>query len=389
MRVASRSVRAPPVRRGTMARCTRRRSPAAVRCRDSRAARGPCARRRRPRPRTAPSRRSRRRVGVAAPRLELRAAPRRCRSLAVGARPGGGSLGGGRPSAPGPPGPGASAAGRSSAASLAIAVALQSGIERYDTTLFSIHMVQHLLLTLVAPPLLALGAPVTQLLRAASPGTREPLDPAGPPLAAGRGVLAHPVVAWLVFTLGHVGDALLAALRPVARGPRSSTTWSTWLYLGAALLFWWPVVGLDPAPHRMGYPARLLYLFLQMPQNSFLGDGDPVRGRAALPALRDARVAVRDRRPRRPAPGGRPDVVRGRRALPRARSSRSSSAGCAHEERGCRERRPPRRRRAGRDPRARDGPRGARSRRRGSARSAPGRARRAAPGSAPGPRSRR
>ena len=54
----------------------------------------------------------------------------------------------------------------------AIAVALLSGIERYDTTLFSVHMVQHLLLMLVAAPLLALAAPVTQLLRAASPGAR-------------------------------------------------------------------------------------------------------------------------------------------------------------------------------------------------------------------------
>ena len=51
----------------------------------------------------------------------------------------------------------------------AIAVALMSGIERYDTTLFSVHMVQHLLLMLVAAPLIALAAPVTQLLRAASP----------------------------------------------------------------------------------------------------------------------------------------------------------------------------------------------------------------------------
>ena len=53
-----------------------------------------------------------------------------------------------------------------------IALALQSGVERYDTTLFSIHMVQHLLLMLIAPPLLLLGAPVTQLLRVVSPGFR-------------------------------------------------------------------------------------------------------------------------------------------------------------------------------------------------------------------------
>jgi len=59
---------------------------------------------------------------------------------------------------------------------LAIAVALLSGIERYDTTLFSIHMVQHVLLTMVAAPLIALGAPITTLLRAPPrrPATADP-----------------------------------------------------------------------------------------------------------------------------------------------------------------------------------------------------------------------
>jgi putative copper resistance protein D len=43
------------------------------------------------------------------------------------------------------------------------------------------------------------------------------------------------------------------------------------LYLGSGLLFWWPVVGADPAPWRLPHPARVAYLFLGMPQSSFLG----------------------------------------------------------------------------------------------------------------------
>jgi putative copper resistance protein D len=54
----------------------------------------------------------------------------------------------------------------------ALAFALISGIERYDTTLFSVHMVQHVLIVLVAAPLLALSAPVTLLLRVSSRETR-------------------------------------------------------------------------------------------------------------------------------------------------------------------------------------------------------------------------
>ncbi|MEO8638561.1 MAG: cytochrome c oxidase assembly protein, partial [Chloroflexota bacterium] len=42
-------------------------------------------------------------------------------------------------------------------------------------------------------------------------------------------------------------------------------------FLGAALLFWWPVVGADPSRWRLPHPVRLFYLFLAMPQNSFLG----------------------------------------------------------------------------------------------------------------------
>jgi putative membrane protein len=42
------------------------------------------------------------------------------------------------------------------------------------------------------------------------------------------------------------------------------------LFLGSALLFWWPAVALDPAPWRMTHPVRALYTFLQMTQNTFL-----------------------------------------------------------------------------------------------------------------------
>ena len=43
------------------------------------------------------------------------------------------------------------------------------------------------------------------------------------------------------------------------------------LYLGSALLFWWPVVGVDPAPRRLSHPIRVGYLIVGMPFSSFLG----------------------------------------------------------------------------------------------------------------------
>lgn len=150
----------------------------------------------------------------------------------------------------------------------AIAVALLSGVEAYDTTLFSIHMVQHMLLTFAAAPLLMLAAPITQLLRAASPEVRRrwilPILHSGP-----VAVMGHPVVAWLTFTVvmwaTHFSPLFDIALEdPLVHDLEHG------LFLGSALLFWWPVVGADPAPRRMGYAARVLYLLLQMPPNSFL-----------------------------------------------------------------------------------------------------------------------
>ncbi|HTK46119.1 MAG TPA: cytochrome c oxidase assembly protein [Patescibacteria group bacterium] len=151
----------------------------------------------------------------------------------------------------------------------AIAVALMSGIERYDTTLFSVHMVQHLLLLLLAPPLVALAAPITQLLRASSPGIRSRL--LLPVLhSTPVSVLANPVVSWLTFGLvlwaSHFSPLFNIALEnPGAHDLEHAA------YLVAGLMFWWPVVGLDPAQRRMGYAARVLYLLLQLPINSFLG----------------------------------------------------------------------------------------------------------------------
>jgi cytochrome c oxidase assembly factor CtaG len=149
-----------------------------------------------------------------------------------------------------------------------IAIALQSGIERYDTTLFSVHMVQHILLMLVAAPLIALGAPVTLMLRVASPRVRQrwllPILHSRP-----LRVIAHPVVAWLLFA-GVMWGTHFSPLFDLSLENRLVHDLEHVLFFGVALLFWWPAVGLDPGPWRLSYPARLLYVFLQMPQNTFL-----------------------------------------------------------------------------------------------------------------------
>ncbi|MEJ7696205.1 MAG: cytochrome c oxidase assembly protein [Candidatus Limnocylindrales bacterium] len=151
---------------------------------------------------------------------------------------------------------------------LAIAFALLSGIEAYATTLFSAHMVQHILLTLVAAPLLAMSAPITLLLRVASHQSRRRWIL---PALHSRLLrfLTFPVVAWLLFAgvmwVTHFSPMFEAALEdPLVHDLEHV------LFLTSALLFWLPAVALDPGPWRMPHPVRALYVFMQMPQNTFL-----------------------------------------------------------------------------------------------------------------------
>lgn len=150
----------------------------------------------------------------------------------------------------------------------AIALALLSPIERYETALLSVHMVQHMLLQLVASPLLLLAAPVTLALRAAPPGPRSWLLR----LLHSRvlRVVTHPLVAWTAFVVVSWGWQFsplydLAAENPLVHYVQHA------VYLGVALLFWWPIVAVDPAPRKLAFPGRVAYIALSIPQSSFLG----------------------------------------------------------------------------------------------------------------------
>ncbi len=150
----------------------------------------------------------------------------------------------------------------------AIGLALLSPVEAYEGQLFSVHMVQHMLLELVAAPLLLAGAPITLVLRVASPGWRRRLLS----VLHSRVVraLAFPVVAWVLFAAVNWGWHF-SVLYDQALENQLLHYVQHATFLGAALLFWWPVIGADPSPWRLPHPVRLLYLFLAMPQNSFLG----------------------------------------------------------------------------------------------------------------------
>jgi cytochrome c oxidase assembly factor CtaG len=150
-----------------------------------------------------------------------------------------------------------------------IAVALVSAVDVYAESLFTVHMTQHLLLAMVAPPLLALGAPMTLTLRAASPKVRRsvllPVLHSWPVKA-----ISWPPVGWTFFAIvmwaTHFSPLFNAALENEALHSAEHL-----LYLGAGMLFWWPVIGADPVRWRLSPIGRMAYLAAQMPFNTAVG----------------------------------------------------------------------------------------------------------------------
>jgi cytochrome c oxidase assembly factor CtaG len=149
-----------------------------------------------------------------------------------------------------------------------VAVALLSGLAAYDTTLFGAHMVQHMLLAMVAPVFLALGAPVTLALRTLPGGPRKALLALLHSRAAA--VLTFPLVPWLLF----VGSPFALYFT----GWYDATLASSYLhealhlhFLAVGSLFFWPLLGIDPVPGRRSYPFRMLLLAATLPFHAFLG----------------------------------------------------------------------------------------------------------------------
>jgi putative copper resistance protein D len=149
---------------------------------------------------------------------------------------------------------------------IALAILWWPGV--YDDTLFWAHMVQHMLLSMVAPIFLALGAPVTLVLRTLPAGGRRRLSAALRSLPAK--VLVNPLTGFALlfgtpFVLYYTGlyeaslrnDTLHQALHVH--------------FIVAGCVFFWPMVGLDPVPGRLAYPMRLILLFVTLPAHAWLG----------------------------------------------------------------------------------------------------------------------
>jgi putative membrane protein len=149
----------------------------------------------------------------------------------------------------------------------AILIALASPLATYES-LFSVHAAQHMVLSMLAPPLLALGAPITLTLLATSKPVRRRLMRVVHSLPVK--VLSHPLWAWLVFTLSLYG-LYYSSLFALSLRNEVVHQYVHLHFLAAGLLFWWPIVGIDPSRWKLHPAARLGFLFLMVPFHAFLG----------------------------------------------------------------------------------------------------------------------
>ena len=149
-----------------------------------------------------------------------------------------------------------------------LAIAMFSFLGAYDTVLFWTHMIQHMVLNMVAPVFLVASAPVTLALRTLPHGA--------------RGVLLRVIHSWPAKVLLFPG--LTLGLMVASPFLLYLTGWYDLtlrvdlhhdllhIYMvGVGCLFFMPLLGPDPHPYRIPYPLRIVMFILTMPFHAWLG----------------------------------------------------------------------------------------------------------------------
>lgn len=149
-----------------------------------------------------------------------------------------------------------------------IGIALMSVIGTYDTVLFSVHMVQHILLSMIGPILMAVGAPITLLLRNLGGLGRKRVVRVlhSPPL---RILMWPPVGATLMIANPYV--LYLTGLYPLSLENGWVHAWVHMHFVLTGCIYFWPLLGVDPLPNPLPHFMRMLLIFITMPFHAFLG----------------------------------------------------------------------------------------------------------------------
>ncbi|GAA4550564.1 cytochrome c oxidase assembly protein [Pseudonocardia xishanensis] len=154
-------------------------------------------------------------------------------------------------------------------------VATSSGVGKYAPAMFSVHMASHMMLAMMVPILFVLGAPVTLALRALPvAGKGNPPGPREWVLAAVHSPVArfvtHPLFSLPVF-VGSYYALYFSDLFGWALTEHWAHVAMNLHFIASGLIFFWPIIGIDPSPRRMPPVVRLAVLFLSVPFHAFFG----------------------------------------------------------------------------------------------------------------------
>ncbi|MFD4411180.1 MULTISPECIES: cytochrome c oxidase assembly protein [unclassified Streptomyces] len=158
---------------------------------------------------------------------------------------------------------------------LTVMLMMCTRLNDYGMVMFSVHMVQHMVISMLSPILILLGAPITLALRAL-------------PVASKRGdkgprelllmflhsrylrIITHPAFTIPLF-IASLYALYFTPIFDFLMGSRAGHIGMMVHFLAVGLVFFWPIMGVDPGPNRPGYLMRMLELFAGMPFHAFFG----------------------------------------------------------------------------------------------------------------------
>lgn len=156
---------------------------------------------------------------------------------------------------------------------IAIAWATFGGLGEYSHVLFSAHMASHMLLSMVAPIFLVLGAPMTLALRTL-PGPRQAGDVSPRSLLLAflhsrfAQLVTHPVVGPVLF-VGSLYGLYFTGLFETLMGNHWGHAIMEIHFLAVGTLFYYVLIGIDPAPRALAPIARFGVLLVTLPFHAF------------------------------------------------------------------------------------------------------------------------
>ncbi|MET7698297.1 MULTISPECIES: cytochrome c oxidase assembly protein [unclassified Streptomyces] len=158
---------------------------------------------------------------------------------------------------------------------LTVMLVMCTRLNDYGMVMFSVHMVQHMVISMLSPILILLGAPITLALRAL-------------PVSATRGkkgprellllflhsrymrIITHPAFTIPLF-IASLYALYFSPIFDFLMGSKAGHIAMMCHFLAVGLVFFWPIMGVDPGPNRPGYLMRMLELFAGMPFHAFFG----------------------------------------------------------------------------------------------------------------------